>query len=294
MYFPQTVDPDSTSGWNENVRFPVEAASTLPPSFSDKPSGIQGRLESAIMYKLEAIAEMPGVKLDPYKPRDGDGPIVLYERPRLPRPVDVTWHKILFEQGKGFGDSDLKFVTCESPRQLYCEQPATFKVQLDYGGLERNAAMFEHVIPKVYLTAFGVELRATTAVRGKRMLRKHPQMSVQTSVATLICAVDNTAPFTRSEGFTKQVITGKIPSVPSTFNSMNISRLYHLELELVLKCEGKTTEPITRSYGVVVHPPLEPRRNATTPRGSLAGTTAVSHVLPEYERPPEYETVSGE
>lgn len=290
------MESSSTDGWDENVRFPTETALTLPPTFSDKPSGIQGRLESAIEYKLGVSANMPGLKIDVSKLSVDSSPMVLYERPRMRQPSENTRHEISFGPVKDLGRGWKSALNCEGPRNLYCGQPATFKVRLElqHSDTSQNGAGSNR--PKIYLTAFGVKLRATTAVRGKRRLLSQPQMSVQDTVGTLICAVDSTNPFSESEDWAKRVVTGKMPTVPSTFNSMNISRLYSIQLDLIVEHEGGSAEKLSRSYGVVVHPTLEPRRNERTTVDVLMGITggrpSIGSILPEYERPPEYETVS--
>lgn len=294
------MESSSSAGWEENLRFPAETASNLPPTFQGKPSGIQGRLESAVEYKLGVSANMPGLKINVSQPENDENVNVLYERPRMLRPPESTRHEISFGNMKGVGRGWQSTVTCEGPRNLCCGQPATFKVRIELRRSDISEVRTVPNYPKVYLTAFGVKLKATTAVRGKRRLLAQPQMSVQDTVATLVCAVDSANPFSNSEHWTKRVVTGKIPIIPSTFNSMNISRLYHFELNLILESAGGSAEKLSRSYGVVVHPSLEPRNNERTTVddlmgiGASAGRPSIGSALPEYERPPEYETVSEE
>lgn len=297
IYFPQFIESSSTSGWSDNARFPAETASSVPPTFSDKPSGIQGRLEALVEYRMRVFVNMPGLKVDTVELRREEHPMILYERPRPPQPLDTARHDITFDGGRDLGSGWHSILTCQCPRNLYCGQQVTFKVRVELRHLDATQPTSRSSLPKVYLTAFGVKLRSTTAVRGKRRLLAQPQMSVQNSVATLICAVDSTTPFAESENWTKQVITGKVPSVPSTFNSMNIARLYHIEIQMILECNGKTAQPVSKSYGIVVHPPPAPRDNETTVLGMLnrnAGGFDAAQALPEYERPPEYEAVSAE
>lgn len=313
IYFPENIE--SSSDYDFGF-FPENA---LPPSFLDNNFGFQCWYESFVEYRVGVSVIMQGLKINVSKPEKYEQPVVRYERPRLHQPfedkrlqlngiVSITNELLLAEEDRpsGFkqkakGKAMAVFSSgyypkytfdwkCFGPRHLYSGHPATFQVHITPRENECTAV----AIPEIYLTAFTVAVKAATAVRAERRFLTTPESRGQCTIATLMGMIDDTGPFSKSNDWTKSVVTEHITEVPSSFRTVNISRSYSIQVRLVFKLTGKYRD-FGESYQVFIHPPLQVADSEAAVASSSARPMAEGEMgdpgstLPQYERPPEYD-----
>jgi hypothetical protein len=197
------------------------------------------------------------------------------------------------------------------PAEVFIGQPMVFELSV-HPNIKQCTA--PPPPPQVELVSFYASLKSRVEIRAEYGFlsaeeahnnNRLPAMSTQ--------ILDKEVPFCKANDHTKVIRTRPLSEVQSSFSTYNICQRYTLEVEYVIFAAGKR-KSFKREVPITIHGPTHDGSTAHFPampvngeqveassstaaaasQGSLHPTTTDhATVLPEYERPPEYDVVLG-
>ncbi|KAI1327113.1 hypothetical protein F5Y16DRAFT_203547 [Xylariaceae sp. FL0255] len=316
MFFPQSATAHVTDSFDPSTAYVAERNQPLPPSFTQSYRGWGHRFEAFVEYRVGVEINMPGLKIDVFKPTKYTEPIIHYERPRLPQPSDgrpLSWRGNVVVQNEhllpasdqphGFREKAKAFVgatrfpvysfdwNCTTPRDLHLGQPAIFEVRLQP---HESAAP---LIPPVRLTQFSIEIKAHAAVRAGKAIFSHPSSSGNWTVCHLRGIADDNRPFSKATDWIKTINTtplaveGPIGALSSSFATYNISVYYTAKIKLAFTVTNLIKD-FSKEISVNILPPLAtgsaPVYTEAGSSSQVADEEGGPSGLPRYEAPPSY------
>lgn len=253
VLFPEGFESRIVGNWEKDARFDCSQEQPLPPSFVNNYSGFSNHYESFIEYRVGVYISVPHLPVEIVRPEKYTEPVVHYQQPRLPRPLEPLYHRhknridisnefLLPEEDRpsGFRQRFRAGISSDyyphynfdwvlvAPQHVYLGQPMAFEVYIR--PREDCTAV---VIPEIRLTGLGVSLVASTVVRAEKQFISSPEAGHDEEVKYFRGILDDPGPFSKANDWRKIINTAPVPdSIASTFKTVNICHTHCIRVHV--------------------------------------------------------------